>query len=71
MIFVVALSEYDQVLIEDNSTNRMQESLQLFKQVCNNKHFLETSIILFLNKKDLFMEKIGKASPLKRTYVYF
>ncbi|KAI6221336.1 Guanine nucleotide binding protein (G-protein) domain containing protein [Aphelenchoides fujianensis] len=68
VIFVVALSEYDQVLIEDNTTNRMQESLQLFKQVCNNKHFIETSIILFLNKRDLFMEKIGKASPLKRTF---
>ncbi|KAI6212961.1 Guanine nucleotide binding protein (G-protein) domain containing protein [Aphelenchoides besseyi] len=69
VIFVVALSEYDQVLIEDNSTNRMQESLQLFKQVCNNKHFVETSIILFLNKRDLFMEKIGKGGgKLKQTF---
>lgn len=36
----------------------MLESLQLFRQVCNNKHFIETSIILFLNKKDLFLEKV-------------
>uniref|UniRef100_A0A914RMQ4 Uncharacterized protein n=1 Tax=Parascaris equorum TaxID=6256 RepID=A0A914RMQ4_PAREQ len=32
VIFVAALSEYDQLLSEDNATNRIQESLQLFKQ---------------------------------------
>lgn len=43
--------------------NRMHESLMLFDSICNNKFFIETSIILFLNKKDLFAEKIKK-SPL-------
>lgn len=43
--------------------NRMQESLKLFDSICNNKWFTDTSIILFLNKKDLFEEKIRK-SPL-------
>ena len=32
MIFVAALSEYDQVLFEDETTNRMDEALQLFDQ---------------------------------------
>ncbi|XP_050716975.1 guanine nucleotide-binding protein G(o) subunit alpha [Eriocheir sinensis] len=63
IIFCVAMSEYDQVLHEDETTNRMQESLKLFDSICNNKWFGETSIILFLNKKDLFEEKI-KRSPL-------
>ena len=63
IIFCVAMSEYDQVLHEDETTNRMQESLKLFDSICNNKWFLETAIILFLNKKDLFEEKI-KRSPL-------
>ncbi|KAF8382914.1 gpa-1 [Pristionchus pacificus] len=58
VIYVVALSEYDQKLKEDETTNRMQESLQLFEQVCNNKHFLNTNMILFLNKKDLFEAKL-------------
>lgn len=58
LIYVAALSEYDQVLLEDGTTNRMQESLQLFKQVVNNKYFVNTSVILFLNKMDLFEEKI-------------
>lgn len=43
--------------------NRMHESLMLFDSICNNKFFIDTSIILFLNKKDLFAEKIKK-SPL-------
>ena len=62
IIFCVALSEYDQVLYEDESTNRMHESLRLFDSICNNKWFVNTSIILFLNKKDLFQEKIKRSS---------
>lgn len=41
----------------------MIESMKLFDSICNSKWFVETSIILFLNKKDLFEEKIIK-SPL-------
>ncbi|XP_073706880.1 guanine nucleotide binding protein (G protein), alpha activating activity polypeptide O, a isoform X5 [Garra rufa] len=63
IIFCVALSGYDQVLHEDETTNRMHESLKLFDSICNNKWFTNTSIILFLNKKDIFEEKIKK-SPL-------
>ncbi|XP_030222750.1 guanine nucleotide-binding protein G(o) subunit alpha isoform X1 [Gadus morhua] len=63
IIFCVALSGYDQVLHEDETTNRMHESLKLFDSICNNKWFTNTSIILFLNKKDLFEKKIC-GSPL-------
>jgi GTPase SAR1 family protein len=63
IIFCVALSEYDLKLYEDNETNRMHESLQLFKELCNTKWFNATSFILFLNKKDIFEEKI-KRVPL-------
>lgn len=54
---------YDLVLAEDEEMNRMIESMKLFDSICNSKWFVETSIILFLNKKDLFEEKISK-SPL-------
>ncbi|CDQ92451.1 unnamed protein product [Oncorhynchus mykiss] len=47
--------------------NRMHESMKLFDSICNNKWFTETSIILFLNKKDLFEEKIT-GSPLAICY---
>jgi len=58
VIFVAALSEYDQVLFEDSSTNRTVEAVELFDEICNNRHFQKSSMILFLNKKDLFEEKI-------------
>lgn len=54
---------YDLVLAEDEEMNRMIESMKLFDSICNSKWFVETSIILFLNKKDLFEEKIQR-SPL-------
>jgi len=60
VIFCVALSEYDLKLQEDDQTNRMHESLKLFKEICNSKWFVETSMILFLNKRDIFDEKIKR-----------
>lgn len=41
--------------------NRMHESLHLFNSICNHRYFAATSIVLFLNKKDVFSEKIKKA----------
>lgn len=67
VIFVVALSEYDQVLLEDASQNRMVESLVLFESIVNSKWFLKASIILFLNKIDLFKEKLKRA-PLSKYF---
>ncbi|KAG9291788.1 hypothetical protein G9A89_012073 [Geosiphon pyriformis] len=58
IIFCVALSEYNQVLLEESGQNRMAESLVLFESVINSRWFLRTSIILFLNKIDLFKAKI-------------
>ncbi|KAG6835330.1 G protein alpha subunit [Arthromyces matolae] len=60
IIFCTALSEYDQVLLEAPTQNRMHESLVLFESVINSRWFLRTSIILFLNKIDVFKRKIGR-----------
>uniref|UniRef100_A0A0N4ZK77 Guanine nucleotide-binding protein alpha-3 subunit n=1 Tax=Parastrongyloides trichosuri TaxID=131310 RepID=A0A0N4ZK77_PARTI len=62
IIFVTAVSEYDEVLFEDETTNRMTESMRLFESICNSRWFISTSMILFLNKKDLFAEKIKRVS---------
>jgi GTPase SAR1 family protein len=62
VMFVVALSEYDQNLFEDHEKNRMQEAITLFGDIANNKCFATSSIILFMNKKDLFEDKIRKVS---------
>merc|ERR1719198_1146789 len=60
VIFVAAISEYNQKLFEDATTNRMLEALEIFEEVNANKFFFNASMILFLNKRDLFMEKIKK-----------
>ncbi|KAJ8361995.1 hypothetical protein AAFF_G00407290 [Aldrovandia affinis] len=49
-------------LFSETPQNRMHESMKLFDSICNNKWFTETSIILFLNKKDLFEEKITRSA---------
>lgn len=41
----------------------MHESMQLFDSIVNNCWFTETSIILFLNKMDIFEERI-RYTPL-------
>jgi len=64
VIFVVAISEYDQFLYEDDQMYRMDEAVLLFDEMCNLKHFKNTSMILFLNKNDLFREKL-KTIPVR------
>ncbi|XP_051981389.1 guanine nucleotide-binding protein G(q) subunit alpha-like [Xyrauchen texanus] len=58
IMFLVALSEYDQVLVESDNENRMEESKALFRTIVTYPWFLNSSVILFLNKKDLLEEKI-------------
>lgn len=58
IMFLVALSEYDQVLVESANENRMEESKALFRTIITYPWFQNSSIILFLNKKDLLEEKI-------------
>lgn len=67
IIFMVAISEYDQVLFEDENVNRMGESLTLFQSIVDMQWFQKTSIILFMNKTDIFENKI-KISPLKKYF---
>ncbi|KAI9598380.1 guanine nucleotide binding protein, alpha subunit [Syncephalis fuscata] len=70
IVFLVAISEYDQVLVEDETVNRMQEALTLFDSICNSRWFVQTSIILFLNKIDLFRFKLP-ISPMRHFFPDF
>jgi hypothetical protein len=60
VIFIAALSEYDQACDEDPDTDRMTEALNLFRDICRDKGFKKKPFILFLNKWDQFQEKIKK-----------
>lgn len=60
IIFCASLNEYDQVLREDNDTNRMEESIALFKEIATSPFFKGIPMFLLLTKLDLFLEKIRR-----------
>lgn len=72
IIYIAALSEFDQLQSEPISfgeknvetglvptfVNKLEESKALFKTIVTSRWFRESSVILFLNKFDIFEEKI-------------
>lgn len=63
VIFLTAISEYDQVLAEsDDDENRLLESLTLFETIRNYPWFKNAAMVVFFNKKDLFDTKIMTSS---------
>jgi GTPase SAR1 family protein len=60
VIYLAALDEYNMRLEEDNETNRLDESLRLFGEMTASQFFIPASWILFLNKSDIFKDKIEK-----------
>ncbi|KAL9658593.1 hypothetical protein ABK040_006130 [Willaertia magna] len=64
LLYVSSLSEYNQLCYEDESTLRLTESLFLFEDVCNNRWFKDKNVLLFLNKVDVFKEKIETLKDL-------
>lgn len=64
LAFCVALSEYDQVLNPEHSNQtRIMESIAMFGSIFSSRWFTRSTIILFLNKLDLFKMKLSQ-SPL-------
>ncbi|PSN44826.1 Guanine nucleotide-binding protein G(q) subunit alpha [Blattella germanica] len=58
IVFLTAISEFDQELLEDDTVNRLEESMALFQVTISSQWFQRSSVMLFLNKIDLFQEKI-------------
>ncbi|KAJ7459635.1 heterotrimeric G protein alpha subunit A [Mycena galericulata] len=67
IIFCAALSEYGQGVLDGRGTTRMRESISLFESVVNSRWFLRTSVVLFLNKLDVFERKLLN-TPLERHF---
>ncbi|KAL9648008.1 hypothetical protein ABK040_012032 [Willaertia magna] len=68
VLFITSMSEFDQKCYEDESTNRMKESLQLFEDHINSKWFTNALVFLLFNKYDLFEKKIKDGSHLRDTF---
>jgi guanine nucleotide-binding protein subunit alpha len=69
VVFLVAISGYDEVLLEDHNGNRMREALMLFESIANCRDFENSILVLFLNKIDLFREKVASGrSPISQHF---
>ncbi|GAA6009963.1 hypothetical protein JCM10207_002176 [Rhodosporidiobolus poonsookiae] len=64
LVFVVAISEYDQTLYEDSSVNRLAEASMLWESIASSRWFEKSAYVLLLNKIDLFQHKITHGPPL-------
>ncbi|KAI5474385.1 ubiquitin carboxyl-terminal hydrolase 48 [Pseudohyphozyma bogoriensis] len=60
LLFLFSVSEYDQKLYEDENANRFEESETLFASISNSLWFKRSTLIVFLNKIDLFARKIAR-----------
>ena len=58
ILFLAPLSGFDQVLAEDETVNRLEDSVLLWKSICANPLLGKTNLILFLNKIDIFAAKL-------------
>ena len=65
VIFVAALDHYCSMLFEDESKNALEESLDLMDELVNSKWFRRTHIILYLNKLDLFRQRIRDGKSIR------
>ncbi|TFK28492.1 G-alpha-domain-containing protein [Coprinopsis marcescibilis] len=66
IIFLAPISAFDQVLTEDKSVNRLEDSVLLWKAVCSNKLLSNVDLVLFLNKCDILEKKLKDGVRLSK-----
>jgi len=62
VLFFTSLVDYDIPLLSEEGKTRMDESLEVWEEILNKEEFENTTIILFLNKADLFEDKVERVS---------
>ena len=65
MIYFCALNHYCEILFEEDTQNAMWESLDLFHGILNGKWFRHSTVIVLLNREDLFRECVRQGYQLK------
>jgi hypothetical protein len=61
ILFVVALSSYDQRMVEDPTVNRMADAIVLFEQIANHPLLTKPDLMIFFNKRDIYEKKIARS----------
>ncbi|KAF8160891.1 guanine nucleotide binding protein, alpha subunit [Crassisporium funariophilum] len=71
IIFLAPISGFDEVLLEDPHVNKLEDSILLWKHLVSNPLLEKTSIVLFLNKIDLFRAKLEAGIRLSEYVISF
>lgn len=71
IIFLAPISCFDQMLEEDPTVNRLEDSVLLWKSIVSNPLLAKTSIVLFLNKIDIFKAKLEAGVQLGKYIVSY
>ncbi|KAH9835198.1 guanine nucleotide binding protein, alpha subunit [Rhodofomes roseus] len=71
ILFLAPISCFDQTLEEDPTVNRLEDSVVLWKTIVSNPLLAKTSIVLFLNKVDIFKAKLEAGIKLSKYIVSY
>ncbi|KAL4073611.1 guanine nucleotide binding protein, alpha subunit [Scleroderma citrinum] len=66
IIFLAPISCFDERLTEDPRVNRLEDSFILWKAICSSQLLLNTTFIIFLNKRDILEKKIADGILIKK-----
>jgi len=68
LLYFTSLTDYDVPLLTDgDDVTRMDESMEVWEEILNSEELENATMILFLNKSDLFEDKIEKTA-LRKTF---
>lgn len=67
VIHFVSIVDYDVISEDDPTKTRMEESIDVWKDIAKGEALADLPIILFFNKIDLLPQKL-KSSPLKKVF---
>ncbi|KAL9653390.1 hypothetical protein ABK040_002026 [Willaertia magna] len=68
IIFTIPLNDFYMKCYEDDSTNRLKESLLLFDEIFNSNRFIDIRKIVLFTKVDLFIEKIKQGTFINKYF---
>ncbi|XP_050505863.1 guanine nucleotide-binding protein G(f) subunit alpha [Diabrotica virgifera virgifera] len=68
ILFLIAASDFDLMLREDTSVNRLEESFRLFQDIYSSEYVEKVAMIVFLNKQDLLQRKIEQGRKLAKYF---
>ncbi|KAF9557492.1 G-protein alpha subunit [Agrocybe pediades] len=71
IIFLAPISAFDQFLEEDPKTNRIDDSLTLFSNICSNELLKDAHLVVLLNKIDLLRAKLDAGAKVRKYITSF